>query len=141
MTKHDSSESGEARHNRRRNAFWRYLALAFSASILIGFLSGMASGMYASGDLPLWVPLLAGALAITGITWFSFDYFKRIDELDLMDNLWAHLAGMYGGIITIGGWYLLAELGLIRFPTAADTIIALLGFTFLFYGIRKLGLR
>ena len=73
--------------------------------------------------------------------WFTYDYFRRVDELDRMDNLWAHLIGFYGGLIVFGVWYFLAELDLAAKPSAVATVAIMAGLTFVAYGLRKLGLR
>lgn len=141
MTDSDILSSGEDRLRRRRLAWWRYLALAFAGSVMIGFASGFMAGAYDSGAVPVWLPVAACIVAIALLGWFTHDYFRRIDELDLMDNLWAHLFGFYAGIALFGGWYFFADLGLTSYPTAPAIMLAMLLFTFAAYGARKLGLR
>ncbi|NVE93759.1 hypothetical protein [Altererythrobacter lutimaris] len=137
----DMSQSGEQRLKDRRRNFWRYVGIAIFVAMLAGFFSGFLMGTYENGEIGLWVPLSAGVVAIALWIWFSVDYFKRIDELDLMDNLWSHLIGVYGAVMVYGSWFLLAELDLTPEPTALGIILALIGFTFLAYGARRLGWR
>ncbi|UIP05826.1 hypothetical protein LY632_08900 [Erythrobacter sp. SDW2] len=141
MTDTDTLSSGEQRLRRRRNAWWRYLALAFAGSVVAGFASGYLAGAYQNGTIPLWLPVTACIAVIVLLGWMTRDYFRRIDELDLMDNLWAHLFGLYAGISLFGGWYFFADLGLTGYPTAPAIMLAMLVFTFAAYGLRKLGLR
>lgn len=141
MTMNDADMSGEVRHKRRRRRFYRYVALAFLASLFGGMVSGSMTRFYENGLIPLSIPLLAGAILVVGMLWFTRDYFRRVDELDLMDNLWAHLIGLYGGIIVFAVWYFLAGLGVTRGPSALAVVAAMLFITFAAYGVRKLGLR
>lgn len=140
-TVNDTVPTGEERLRQRRRAWWRYLALAFAISLLAGFASGFLTGSYESGAVPLWLPVGVGVVVLALLAWFTRDYFRRIDELDLMDNLWAHLIGMYAAISLFAGWYFLADLGLAEHPAALPIVAAMLVFTMLAYGFRKLGIR
>lgn len=141
MTSSDTIPSGEERLKSRRRSFWRFLALGMIAALAAGFFSGYFTSSYEEGALPLWVPLLMLAVSVIGLIWFTRDYFRRVDELDLMDNLWAHLIGQYIAAIVFLIWYVVADLGLTSHPTAIAIVIVLLGGTFAVYGLRKLGLR
>ncbi|MGB7408408.1 MAG: hypothetical protein WA908_07870, partial [Pontixanthobacter sp.] len=110
--------SGETRHKKRRRAFWRYSAIAFLFALIAGFLSGVTNELFIDGTIPIAVPLgLLAAVSIAAV-WFTIDYFKRIDELDLMDNLWAHMSGLYIGVWAFGVWYIIAQLGISEQPQA-----------------------
>jgi hypothetical protein len=59
-------------------------------------------------------PLLvwpALGLTIAVFAWYSAVYFRRIDELDLQDNLWASLIGLYVYLVALPAWYFLHDLG------------------------------
>ena len=133
--------SGEDRLRSRRMKFWRYLAIVMVGFMIAGFFSGYAKASFDSGDLPIWVPLVLGAITGLALIWFTWDYFRRVDELDLMDNLWSHLIGQYAAGLTFMGWYLLGELGITTYPTAVGIVFVMIGSTFVAYGLRKLGLR
>lgn len=137
----DVAPSGEERLKQRRRKFWRYMTLAFVASAVIGFFSGFVVDAYEDGTVPLAVPLVLGVIALLALAWFTWDYFRRVDELDLMDNLWSHLIGIYGGMIVYAVWYFGHDLGLLIEPTALGVVIAFLGITLIAYGARKLGWR
>ena len=141
MTPDEANLSGEQRLKSRRRRFYRYLAIALIASIIAGMVSGVLSAFYDAGTIPLWVPLLACAVVAVALIWFTYDYFRRVDELDLMDNLWAHLTGLYAGVIAFGVWYFLADLGVTQSPTALAIVAITMLATFAAYGLRKLGLR
>jgi len=136
-----NAPSGEARARARRKAFYRYFGLAFLVSLIVGLVSGGLVASYEDGVIPLWMPLLAIVAAALAMIWFTRDYFRRIDELDLMDNLWAHLAGLYGGVIVFWVWYFIAELGLVAPPEASAIIGSMILIVFVAYGARKLGWR
>ncbi|MBB3032941.1 hypothetical protein [Alteriqipengyuania lutimaris] len=141
MTRTDPEPTGEARLKKRRNRFYRYVALALLGSLIAGMAGGVMGGLYEDGEAPVWVPLLACAILAIGLIWFTRDYFKRVDELDLMDNLWAHLCGVYGGMIVFGIWYFLANIGLVPFPSALAIVSVMIFIICAVYGLRKLGLR
>lgn len=141
MTNPVDLQSGEAKLKSRQKAFIRYLLLVFLAAMIGGVASGYLTQTYVDDDVGLWLPLGAGFLVVAGLIWFTRDYFNRVDELDLMDNLWAHLYGMYGGLIVFGIWYFLADLGLVEYPIAGAALLVMLLITFAAYGLRKLGLR
>lgn len=137
----ETALSGEEREKRRRRSFWRYLGLAMAASALAGLLSGYLSGSYLEGELPIAVPLFAGVIALVGFVWFSVDYYRRVDELELMDNLWANLIGMHVGVLAIGGWWFLSDIDLVRAPSGIEALFVFVAAVGLSYGLRKLNFR
>ncbi|GAA4037938.1 hypothetical protein [Parerythrobacter jejuensis] len=141
MTEFETINSGESRLKERRRAFWKYLALAFAAFAVLGFFGGYFGAAFGKGDVPLLVPIGVGLITLIALAWFTWDFFKRIDELDLMDNLWAHLIGQYIALTVFLGWYFLGELGLTTYPTAVAVMLAMILGTFVAYGFRKLGWR
>lgn len=142
MTADDqTTQSGEARLKANRRNFLRYGTMVMLATMVISGVAGYLTGMYDSGEVPIWLPIAAFVALLIGGTWFCFDYFRRVDELDLLDNLWSHLIGMYIGFAVFGGWYFAADLGLVSHPTVMPILGIMLVATFLVYGLRKLGLR
>lgn len=133
--------SGETKLKTRKRAFIKYLALVFLAALGSGLVSGYLTESYLSGVVGLWLPLLTGFVVLIGLVWFTWDYFKRIDEIDLHDNLWSHLWGFYAGIWAFGGWYFLADLKLVAPPFAGAAILIMLACMFIVYGLRKFGFR
>ena len=142
MTNNDlNAGSGEARLKKRRNTFIRYFVLACIGFGAVGFLSGYVQGSYEDGEMPLWIPLTLIAVVLVALAWFTWDYFRRVDELEIMDNLWAHLIGQYVAVLTFMGWYFLADLDLVAYPTALGVMAVMVGATALAYFARKFGLR
>ncbi|WFL77006.1 hypothetical protein P7228_13565 [Altererythrobacter arenosus] len=137
----DAMPNGEKLLQTRRRKFWRYMSISLVVFGAAGFLSGYLTDAFQAGEVPLWLPLAVIAVTIVALIYSTRDYLRRIDELDLMDNLWAHLIGFYGGLISFGAWYLLAELGVTTQPNAEAIIIAALAVMLATYGLRKLGWR
>ena len=126
----------------KRKRFFKYLAIAMLGFAVVGYFAGFFTARFEAGAVPLAVPLLIGAITALALIYFTWDYFRRVDELDLMDNLWSHLIGQYGALLLFLGWYFLAELGVTStYPTAIAVILTMGGTTFIAYGLRKLGWR
>lgn len=141
MINSNDEPSGETKLKTRKRAFIKYLALVFLAALAGGLFSGYLTESCLSGVVGLWLPLLTGFAVLSGLVWFTWDYFRRIDEIDLHDNLWSHLWGFYAGIWAFGIWYFLADLKLVDPPFAGAVILIMVAFIFVIYGLRKLGFR
>ncbi|WP_324260301.1 hypothetical protein U4960_08900 [Altererythrobacter sp. H2] len=143
MTVNDTAApvSGEARLKARRSAFFRYVALALLAGFVAGMMSGVAAAFVAEGILPGGLLIALWAVVILGFAWFTRDYFRRIDELDLLDNLWASTIGLYTYIVVFGSWYLFHDVGLASEPDQYAVMAATLIATTIAYLARKAGLR
>lgn len=137
----DTALSGEARLKAQRNRFWSFCAAGLAVAVAVGFGTGWVSDLFLQGKLPGWSMYLAWGLALTSFAWFTRIYFRRVDELDLLDNLWACMIGFYFYAIAMPSWWLFASLGLA--PEVNHIMIYLAAFviTFAAYGFRKLGLR
>ncbi len=142
MTNPNNSElSGEARLKARRRKYWTYFAVAMVVSMTAGLVSGLTSKLYQNDTIPLWLPITAIVVVIAGISWATWQYFKRIDEIDLMDNLWAHTIGLYVGIFAYMAWFLLADMEVAPTPSAMVIVAIMLVTTGIAYGLRKLNIR
>ncbi|MFN4112372.1 MAG: hypothetical protein ACK4GD_00355 [Sphingomonadaceae bacterium] len=143
MTVNDTAApvSGEARLKARRSAFFRYIALFLSAGFVAGMMSGVAAAYVADGIVPAGLLIAIWALVIMGFAWFTRDYFRRVDELDLLDNLWASTFGLYVYIVVFGSWYLFHDVGLVPEPDQYLIFAATLIATTAGYLARKAGLR
>jgi hypothetical protein len=136
-----SPTSGEARLKAKRNAFLRYFSLAMLAGFAAGIASGVAAAMVEDGSLPKGVLIALWAVTIGLFVWFSRDYFRRVDELDLLDNLWASTIGLYGYIAVFGTWYLFHDVGIAPEMDQIAIMLATLAITTAAYIARKLGWR
>lgn len=136
-----ADQSGEARLRRRRKSFWRYVALAVLVAFVVGIASGVGVALVEEEILPGWVIYIAIALIVIGFAWFTRDYYRRVDELDLLDNLWAALVAIYFYVCALPVWFVLQDAGLAPEPDHwiiwGGTMIVML----VTYGVRKLGWR
>lgn len=141
MMNSDPSLSGEARLKTRRAAFWRYVTIAFALSLVVGIATGIASALVSEGILPLALMIGLWTVTMVGFAWFTRDYFRRIDEVDLQDNLWASTIGLYVYVFTLGTWIVFHEIKVL--PEPQDLTIAAITFAAVLvaYGARKLGFR
>ncbi len=137
----DTVQSGEARLKSRRYRFLRYCAIGYVLAVALGFITGFAQDLFAQGTLPAWMLFALWGLALAGFSWFTVGYFRRVDEVDMQDNLWACLVAFYFYAVAFPSWYLFEQLGLA--PPANQIAIymasgAVLVVTYL---ARKAGLR
>jgi hypothetical protein len=141
MTDNDAALSGEARLKAKRNAFLRYFGLIMVAGFVAGMMSGVAAAMVEDGSLPKGVLIALWTVTVGLFVWFCRDYFRRIDELDLLDNLWASTIGLYGYVVVFGTWYLFHQVGIAPEIDQIAVMLATLAITTAAYLARKLGWR
>lgn len=141
MTDTDTTLSGEARLKAKRFAFFRYFGLAMLAGFIGGMMSGVAAAMVEEGILPIGVLIALWGATVALFVWFCRDYFRRVDELDLLDNLWASTIGLYGYVVVFGSWYLFHQVGIAPAPDQIAIMLATLAITTAAYIARKLGWR
>lgn len=133
--------SGEARLKARRNKFWTFVFAALVVAAIAGFASGFLVALIEDGSVPglAVIPILV--ITVSGFVWFSYRYYKKVDELDLADNLWANTFGIYFFIITPAGWQMLHDAGLTGPPHLWTIWIGGILVAGIAYGIRKLNFR
>jgi len=141
MTNNDPTLSGEARFKAKRSAFWRYLGISFAVSLVAGIVLGTVVAVVAAGYVSVALMGVIWLVAIIGYAWFTRDYFRRIDELDLLDNLWASTIAFYVYVVTLGSWWLFHQIDVVSEPQQY-IIAAVAGAALvLAYVARKLGWR
>ncbi|MDF1833682.1 MAG: hypothetical protein P1U62_02225 [Alteraurantiacibacter sp. bin_em_oilr2.035] len=137
----DRAITGEARLKARRNRLWAFSGMGFLIAIIVGLATGFAGDLYEDGSLPAWSIYAIWALVVAAFTWFTISYFRRVDELDLMDNMWATLIAFYFYVVAMPSWYMFDIIGLAGTPQDKVIYLATLAVMFIAYGARKLGLR
>ena len=133
--------SGEGRLKQKQRRFWRFTLGGALVAALLGFATGWLFDWFAASAVsPLWlIPVLGVMMAV--FLWFSIEYFRRVDELDWMDNLWAAHVGLYAYFMVTFGWYFLFEGGLVREPEVMPIMLIVCIATAGSYFLRKLGWR
>ena len=109
---------GERLHQTQRKRFWRNLLAVGLAGAPIGFAVGFGAG-YSRGDLDAfwnWAPdwLVIGLLgfAIVGFSFGTWRFYRSIDEVELLDNLWSSLAAYYVFALLFPVWWVLGKAGI-----------------------------
>ncbi|MGB3796347.1 MAG: hypothetical protein WA957_08585 [Alteraurantiacibacter sp.] len=141
MTQATDNLSGEARLRSRRNRFWTFCIMGFAVAIVAGFVTGYAANLFGDGVLPSWSLFLLWGITQASFTWFTWSYFRRIDELDLLDNLWAALVAFYFYFVAMPSWWLFHDVGLAPEVDHLAIYFATAVVMFATYVLRKLGLR
>lgn len=141
MMSSDTPPSGEARLKVRRMRLIRYVMLALILGFGLGMGTGAVGRMVSDGVIPALALAGLWAIVLAGSIWFSRDYFRRIDELDLMDNLWASTVALYAFFGAAVSWFVFHDAGLA--PSPSYEMLGLFTFTILLiaYGARKMGWR
>ncbi|ANY20814.1 hypothetical protein A6F68_02314 [Tsuneonella dongtanensis] len=132
-----TEESGEARLRRRRLAFWRFSLLGGAIAVVAALGLAHLANAAATGTASVVLTLLAIALGVSAYTWFSVAYFRRVDELDLVDNLWASHFATTALAIGYPAWLLLERAGLAPQAQASSMWMATFGALLIAYAIRK----
>lgn len=135
MTSSDTNTSaplsGEDRLRQRR----RRIRNVWIAALGVGFLGGMAFGLSSDGGLRLSPPLFWGLLALVaaGTVAVNVWFMRRVDEVEVMDNLWACFVGLLAHILIGAGWVAAAARGLAPVPDVLAVLLATLAVTFIAY--------
>jgi len=134
---------GERLHQTQRKRFWRNLLAVGLAGAPIGFAVGFGAG-YSRGDLDAfwnWAPdwLVIGLLgfAIVGFSFGTWRFYRSIDEVELLDNLWSSLAAYYVFALLFPVWWVLGKAGISGEPNYWIIFLAALVLGLATYLFRK----
>jgi hypothetical protein len=142
MTKDEEmTPSGEQRLRTRRNALLRYAGIGMIAAFVVGIGTGALVAGVDGASAPPWLLVTGWTAVIAAFVWFSRRYLQRVDEVDLLDNLWASSIGLYGYVVAFFSWQLFYDANLVSEPDHGLIFSGTLVFTLLVYVLRKLGLR
>ncbi len=141
MTNPDISLSGEARLKARRLRFARYVGLAMLAGFAGGIATGQIGALVVSGAVSVSVLVALWAALLIAALWFTRDYFRRIDELDVLDNLWSSTIALYAFFAAAASWYVFHDLGIAAPPRFEVLAIFTFAMQIIAYAARKLGWR
>ncbi len=134
---------GERKLRDNRKRFHRLVWLGLGMGLVIGLVAGIVTGYtraaQRAGDTGLeWLawPVLIAAFA--AFIWYTRHYFRKIDELDLLDNLWASTVGLYAFVMAYPAWALLHEIGQAGAPQITPLWWGSMAAAGVAYGWRKL---
>ena len=131
----------QTRFKARRMRLARYVLFGFLVAVALGMGTGFVGTMVTDGAMP--AAMLGGiwTLVLAASIWFSRDYFRKVDELDLLDNLWASTIALYAFFGAAATWFVFHDAGLA--PSPSYEAFGIFTFTILLmaYGARKLGWR
>lgn len=134
---------GERRLGERRRKFWKLVAWGLLLGLGIGMAMSIVVGFshaheQAGGEWigwAMWPVLLLSAWAFIR---YTVAYFRRIDELDLLDNLWSSLIGLYAVLAGYPIWQVLHQVRQLPEPNAHGMWLIAMASTVAAYGWRKL---
>lgn len=132
--------SGEARLRQRSRRIRNIWIGALGFGFIVGAVFGLAEGSSALHLSPpvFWLILAALAAGVVAVNvWFM----RGVDEVEVMDNLWAGFAGLNAHIVIGAGWTAAASRGLAPAPDVLGVMFATLVVTLLAYGALKLRRR
>lgn len=142
MTKHDDAKISGSQRLRIRN---RHNLIAYTIGALIVILLASWSGYIGELiDTAAFGPWLAASAWIAGIALFvllGVRYYRRADELIILDNIWAGAAAFLAYATLFPSWLLFYDLGLSGEPDRVIIYIVVMTVAVLAYGARKLGWR
>ena len=113
---------GENLHEQHRKRFWRNLMIAGAGGIQIGFAAGFGAG-YTQGDFdafwnwaPDWLVIVLLGLTLAGLIYGSWRFYRSIDEVELLDNLWGSSAAYSAYALLFPSWWVLGKAGIVGEP-------------------------
>jgi hypothetical protein len=134
---------GENLHAQLRKRYWRNLTIAGIGAAPIGFGVGWYAH-HSNGEIdafwsaaPDWAVIALLALAITALLFGSWRFYRSIDEVELLDNLWASSASYTAYILLFPTWWVLGKAGIAQEPNDWLIFFAALGSGTAFYLWRK----
>ncbi len=138
--------TGEARLRRRKRAFVKLTLtgglIGGFVGLVVGITGGFSEGWQRAGGPTIgWLmwPVLAVSLIV--FARYCVRYFGQVDELDVQDNLWASLIGLYGVLMGFPCWLALHKVGQLGEPSAKGVWIIGIVVACIAYGWRKLAHR
>jgi len=132
--------SGEARLRQRSRRIRNIWIGALGFGLIAGAVFGLAEGSGALHLSPLVFWLIVAVLA-AGVVAVNVWFIRGVDEVEVMDNLWAGFAGLNAHIVIAAGWTAAASRGFAPAPDVLGVMVATLVITLLAYGALKVRRR
>lgn len=143
MTDSTMLGEGERAERLRRRKFWGAIGATAIFGLPIGFFLGRSAGRNGGSmseaftGLPPEVTIGLLALAVLGFLWGCWIFFKNIDEVEIVDNLWGSTAAFYFYMIAFPVWWVLWKAQLSKEPNDWIILAATLAFGTIVYLYRK----
>ena len=105
---------GERLHAQRRRRFWLILSALFvlggAAGFATGFLTALNEGREGGSAGYATAATIGVAIFVLGGAYGSWKFFQNVDEVEIADNLWASLVGLYVYALLFPAWWALSKL-------------------------------
>jgi uncharacterized membrane protein len=106
---------GERLYAQRRKRFWMLLGTLALLGMVAGFVAGFAADFADAREMtvePLYGTVGAAGviLMVILVAYFSWRFFVSVDEVEVADNLWGSLFGLYTYALLLPAWWALARL-------------------------------
>ena len=106
---------GERLETQRRKRFWTILAGLFVlggvAGFATGFLAGFNDAREGGSAAYATVGTIGVVILVFGAAYGSWKFFQNVDEVEIADNLWGSLIGLYVYALLFPAWWALNLLG------------------------------
>ncbi|QNN66101.1 hypothetical protein H9L12_06425 [Sphingomonas rhizophila] len=134
---------GEKLHAEQRRKFWRNLMIVGAFGAPLGFGVGFGFGK-SRGDfdafwtmVPQWLVVALVALSVGGLLYGSWRFYRSIDEIELVDNLWSSVAAYAAYAVIFPAWWALGKAKVTPEPNDWAIYLAALVIGLAAYGKRK----
>ena len=106
---------GEGHEAQRRKRFWTILGALFVLGGVAGFATGFLAGFNDAREGGSAGYMTAGTIGVVilvvGAAYGSWKFFQNVDEVEIADNLWGSLIGLYVYALLFPAWWALNLLG------------------------------
>jgi hypothetical protein len=106
---------GERLEAQRRKRFWTILGALFVLGGVAGFATGFLAGFNDAREGGSAGYMTAGTIGVVilvvGAAYGSWKFFQNVDEVEIADNLWGSLIGLYVYALLFPAWWALNLLG------------------------------
>lgn len=134
---------GERQEARRRRMFWMSIGALFIAGMVLGFFTGITAAIENVEIDEIWTRIpqsLAVGVIVVSLAMFIYGcwrFYKAIDEVEMLDNLWGSAASYYLYATLFPVWWALGKANLLPEPSDWGIYFAALGAGGLVYLWRK----
>ena len=111
---------GERLEAQRRKRFWTILGallvLGGIAGFATGFLAGVNDAREGGSAAYKAVGTIGVVILVFGAAYGSWKFFQNVDEVEIADNLWGSMIGLYVYALLFPAWWALHLLGQVGEP-------------------------